>query len=73
MRHRKLSVGLEYAQPPQSGLDIFNLSENDFEDIKTTELVAGKWFGRTLGLPKKYVEGIFEIANIDPKKWKSFN
>ncbi len=68
VRHRKLSVGLEYAQPPQSGLDIFNLSENDFEDIKTTELVSAKWFGRTLGLPKKYVEGIFEIANVDPKK-----
>ena len=34
VRHRKLNVGLEYAQPPQSGLDIFNLSENDFEDIK---------------------------------------
>ncbi|MEK9681976.1 MAG: ribosome rescue protein RqcH [Nitrosopumilus sp.] len=68
VRHRKLSVGLEYAQPPQSGLDIFNLSENDFEDIKTTELVAAKWFGRTLGLPKKYVEGVFEIANVDPKK-----
>ncbi|KER06453.1 fibronectin-binding protein [Marine Group I thaumarchaeote SCGC AAA799-E16] len=68
VRHRKLNVGLEYTQPPQSGLDIFNLSENDFEGIKTTELVAAKWFGRTLGLPKKYVEGIFEIANVDPKK-----
>lgn len=68
VRHRKLSVGLEYVTPPQSGLDIFNLSESDFEDIKTTELVAAKWFGRTLGLPKKYVEGIFEIANVDPKK-----
>ena len=68
VRHRKLGVGLEYTQPPQSGLDIFNLSEKDFEGIKTTELVAAKWFGRTLGLPKKYVEGIFEIANVDPKK-----
>ena len=68
VRHRKLGVGLEYTQPPQSGLDIFNLTENDFEDIKTTELVSAKWFGRTLGLPKKYVEGIFEIGNVDPKK-----
>ncbi len=68
VRHRKLSVGLEYTQPPQSGLDIFNLSETDFEGIKTTDLVAAKWFGRTLGLPKKYVEGVFEIANVDPKK-----
>lgn len=68
VRHRKLGVGLEYAPPPQSGLDIFNLSESDFEGIKTTELTAAKWFGRTLGLPKKYVEGIFEMTGIDPKK-----
>ncbi|MCH9042193.1 MAG: NFACT family protein [Thaumarchaeota archaeon] len=68
VRHRKLRVGLEYAQPPKSGLDIFNMSESDFDDLKTTDLVAGKWFGRTLGLPKKYVEGIFGNANIDSKK-----
>ncbi len=68
VRHRKLSVGLEYAQPPESGLDIFNISESDFEDLKTTDLVSAKWVGRTLGLPKKYVEGIFEIASIDSKK-----
>ena len=54
--------------PPKSGLDIFNISESDFDDLKTTDLVSAKWFGRTLGLPKKYVEGIFEIANIDSKK-----
>ncbi|WP_371504365.1 ribosome rescue protein RqcH [Nitrosopumilus adriaticus] len=68
VRHRKLSVGLEYTQPPTSGLDIFNLSESDFDDLKTTELICAKWFGRTLGLPKKYVEGIFENANVDGKK-----
>jgi len=68
VRHRKLSVGLEYTQPPKNGLDIFNISESDFDDLKTTDLVSAKWFGRTLGLPKKYVEGIFEIADVDSKK-----
>ena len=68
VRHRKLSVGLEYAQPPNSGLDIFNLKESDFDELKITDLVAAKWFGRTLGLPKKYVEGVFEIAGIDGKR-----
>ena len=68
VRHRKLSVGLEYTQPPQSGLDIFNMSELDFKDLKTTDLGSAKWLGRTLGLPKKYVEAIFEIADINPKK-----
>ncbi len=68
VRHRKLGVGLEYVQPPSSGLDIFNLKESDFDGLKTTDLVAAKWFGRTLGLPKKYVEAVFEIAEIDGKK-----
>ena len=68
VRHRKLGVGMKYATPPQSGLDIFHIKESDFEDLKTSDLIAGKWLGRTLGLPKKYVEGIFEIAKIDSKK-----
>ena len=68
VRHRKLSVGLEYTQPPENNLDIFNLTESNFDELKTTDLISAKWFGRTLGLPKKYVESIFEIANVDRKK-----
>ena len=68
VRHRKLNVGLEYVQPPGNKLDIFNMVESDFDDLKTTDLVSAKWFGRTLGLPKKYVEGVFETASVDPKK-----
>ena len=68
VRHRKLSVGLDYAQPPENNLDIFNITESNFDDLKTTDLISAKWFGRTLGLPKKYVESIFEITNVDPKK-----
>ena len=68
VRHRKLSVGLDYTQPPENNLDIFNLTESDFDELKNTDLIAAKWFGRTLGLPKKYVESVFEITNIDPKK-----
>ena len=68
VRHRKLSVGLEYVVPPNNGLDIFNIVQSDFDELKTTDLVAAKWFGRTLGLPKKYVEGVFDIANVDGKK-----
>ncbi len=52
VRHRKLGVGMKYATPPQSGLDIFHIKESDFEDLKTSDLIAGKWVGRTLGLPK---------------------
>jgi len=65
VRHRRLGVGMKYVTPPQSDLDIFHITESDFEDLKTSDLIAGKWIGRTLGLPKKYVEGIFNLAKID--------
>jgi predicted ribosome quality control (RQC) complex YloA/Tae2 family protein len=68
VRHRKLSVGLDYAEPPENNLDIFNITESNFDELRTTDLLSGKWFGRTLGLPKKYVESVFEIANVDSKK-----
>lgn len=68
VRHRKLSVGLQYSPPPENGLNIFNISESDFDNLKTTDLGSAKWVGRTLGLPKKYVEAIFEITDIDSKK-----
>ena len=68
VRHRKLGVGLQYVQPPLGGLDIFNISESDIADIQTSDLGAGKWIGRQLGLPKKYVESIFENTYIDSKK-----
>ncbi|MFM9874829.1 MAG: ribosome rescue protein RqcH [Nitrosarchaeum sp.] len=67
VRHRKLGVGLEYTPPPMNGLDVIKVNESNFEELKTSDLSAGKWLGRTLGLPKKYVEGIFEISKIDSK------
>ena len=68
VRHRKLGVGLDYTTPPNSGLDIFNLSESHFDELKITDLICAKWLGRTLGLPKKYVEAIFHTTGVDSKK-----
>ena len=68
VRHRKLRVGLDYIPPPENTIDIFNISEKDFDDLKSTDLASARWLGRTLGLPKKYVEGIFKTAKIDSKK-----
>ncbi len=67
VRHRKLGVGLVYTPPPLNGLDVIKVTETDFEELKTSDLAAAKWLGRTLGLPKKYVEGIFQISNVDSK------
>ncbi len=67
VRHRKLGVGLVYTPPPLNGLDVIKVTESDFEELKTSDLAAAKWLGRTLGLPKKYVEGIFEMSDVDSK------
>ena len=67
VRHRKLGIGLVYTPPPLNGLDVIKVTESDFDELKISDLPAAKWLGRTLGLPKKYVEGIFEISNIDSK------
>jgi predicted ribosome quality control (RQC) complex YloA/Tae2 family protein len=67
VRHRRLGVGLVYTPPPLNSLDVLKITESDFEELKISDLPAAKWLGRTLGLPKKYVEGIFEISGIDSK------
>lgn len=65
VRHRKLSVGLTYSLPPMMGLDIFNLSKKQFNEITLSNIEIVKWVGRNLGLPKKYAEEICRRANID--------
>ena len=68
VRHRKIHVGLEYTPPPsQNEIDIFNITESNFDGLATTELRGAKWLGRTLGLPRRYAEGIFGIAKINSK------
>ena len=68
VRHRKLGVGLAYAPPPENGLDVFGITEADFAGLRGSDLAAAKWFGRTFGLPKKYVEGVFEMAGVESKE-----
>ncbi|RNJ79261.1 MAG: fibronectin-binding domain-containing protein [Nitrosopumilus sp. B06] len=67
VRHRKLGVGLAYSPPPASETDILKLAERDFDLLASSDISSAKWLGRNMGLPKKYVEGIFGIAQIDPK------
>ncbi len=67
VRHRQLRVGLQYTPPPQKGLDVFDISNEKFDEIKTSNLSVANWVGRTFGLPKKFSEEIFYISKIDPK------
>lgn len=67
VRHRKLSVGLNYQLPPQSGLDIFKVTKNDLLEILSVSTPVVRWLGRSLGLPTKYAEEIVRLAKIDPQ------
>ena len=67
VRHRQLRVGLEYAPPPEDGLDVLNFTKDSFKDLFSSSGI-GKTIGRGLGLPKKYVEEIIRLSGIDPKK-----
>jgi predicted ribosome quality control (RQC) complex YloA/Tae2 family protein len=68
VRHRKLNVGLNYEPPPQSGLDIFDITIKDLIGILSVSTPIVRWIGRSLGIPSKYAEEITRLAEIDPLK-----
>ena len=68
VRHRQLRVGSQYVQPPLDNVDVLNMTEKDFEPIHSTSVAVAKWIGKTLGLPRKYIEEITRLANVESKK-----
>ena len=64
VRHRELHVGTIYSPPPQKGLNIFDITPDNFAELKSITTPIAKWFGRTFGLPTKYAEEILCIANV---------
>ena len=68
VRHRKLAVGLQYNPPPSNSLNIFEIKEEQLNEITKAEIESVRWIGKNLGFPKKYAEEIFHKAKIDPKK-----
>jgi predicted ribosome quality control (RQC) complex YloA/Tae2 family protein len=65
VRHRELRVGTTYVPPPQKGRSIFDITENDFVELKSISTPVIKWLGRTFGLPSKYAEEILNLAKIN--------
>jgi predicted ribosome quality control (RQC) complex YloA/Tae2 family protein len=49
-------------------LDILNMTEKDFEAIHSVSTPVAKWIGKTLGLPRKYIEEITRLAKVESKK-----
>lgn len=68
VRHRKLAVGLTYAPPPSGGLDVFKVTQNDINEVRSTATATVRWVGRTLGLPSKYAEEIMRLSKIDGQR-----
>ena len=67
VRHRKLRVGAIYVPPPSQDMDMSKISADNLKSSMPPDLPAGKWLGRTLGLPSRYVEEIFRDSQVSPK------
>jgi len=61
VRHRQLRVGSQYVQPPLDNLDILNMTEKDFEPIRSTS-IAGKMDRKNIGVAQKVYRGDNEIG-----------
>lgn len=68
VRHRKLGVGLTYVPPPSRGLNIFEVTEENLKELRSSSTAIVRWVGSKLGLPSKYAEEIVSIAGVDGQR-----
>jgi predicted ribosome quality control (RQC) complex YloA/Tae2 family protein len=68
VRHRTLKVGLRYAFPPSRGVDVFKLSLPQLFSLRdeAKSLDVLRWIGRSVSMPKKFVEEVAKRAGIAP-------
>ena len=66
VRHRTLSVGLRYANPPARGVDVFNITLEQMLSLRegARNLDVLRWIGRNISMPKKFVEEAINRAGI---------
>ena len=69
VRHRTLSVGLRYAYPPARGVDVFDITLEQMLSLRreAKNLDALRWIGRSISMPKKFVEEVAKRAGIESK------
>jgi predicted ribosome quality control (RQC) complex YloA/Tae2 family protein len=69
VRHRTLSVGLRYAYPPSRGVDVFDITLGQMLSLRNDakNLDALRWVGRSISMPKKFVEEVGKRAGIRDK------
>ncbi|HEX2473030.1 MAG TPA: ribosome rescue protein RqcH, partial [Nitrososphaera sp.] len=70
VRHRTLSVGLRYANPPARGVDVFNITLEQMLSLRegARNLDVLRWIGRNISMPKKFVEEVINRAGIQVDK-----
>ena len=70
VRHRTLNVGLRYAYPPARGVDVFEITLDQMlslrNEAKNLDLL--RWIGRSISMPKKFVEEIMKRSGIENDK-----
>ncbi|MEM3094821.1 MAG: ribosome rescue protein RqcH [Nitrososphaera sp.] len=70
VRHRTLNVGLRYAYPPARGVDVFEVTLDQMLSLRNEakSLDVLRWIGRSISMPKKFVEEVAKRAGIEPYK-----
>jgi predicted ribosome quality control (RQC) complex YloA/Tae2 family protein len=73
VRHRTLNVGLRYAYPPARGVDVFELTLEQMLSLRNEakNLDVLRWIGRSISMPKKFVEEVAQRAGIESDKQAS--
>lgn len=69
VRHRTLNVGLRYAFPPARGADVFDVTLEQMLSLRgeAKNLDVLRWVGRSISMPKKFVEEVGKRAGIRDK------
>jgi predicted ribosome quality control (RQC) complex YloA/Tae2 family protein len=71
VRHRILRTGLHYVYPPARGNDVFDLSFEQLQYLRSTsekDLDVLRWLGRSTSMPRRFVEEIATRASLQSKK-----
>ena len=74
VRHRTLRAGLRYAYPPSRGVDVLELTLEQLLSLRSEaakNMDALRWIGRSISMPKKFVEEVAIRAGIQPDKQAS--
>ncbi len=74
VRHRTLRVGLRYAFPPSRGVDVFDITLEQLLSLRNEaakNVDTLRWIGRSISMPKKFVEEVARRAGVQASKQAS--